>query len=77
MNKYQKKFLFYLEWFFRNYGNTWKITDFPNEIIKNINKISPLFKELENNGIIKLSEDELSLTILELPSSFYGVDFFL
>lgn len=74
MNKYQKKFLFYLEWFYRNYGDTWEISDFPNEISNNIDKISPLFEELENKGVIKLSEDKLSLKILELPSVFYKIE---
>jgi hypothetical protein len=74
MNKYQKKFLFYLEWFYRNYGNTWKISDFPSEITRNINKISPLFEELEDKKIIKLSDDKLSLKILELPSTFYQIE---
>jgi hypothetical protein len=73
MNKYQKKFLFYLEWFYRNYGNTWNISDFPIEITKNIDKISPLFEDLENKGVIKLSKDKLSLTILQLPSMFYKI----
>lgn len=63
-----------MEWFYRNYGNTWKISDFPSEITRNINKISPLFEELEDKKIIKLSDDKLSLKILELPSTFYQIE---
>ena len=68
MNKYQKKFLFYLEWFYRNYGNTWSLNDFPNEISRNSDKIMSLLNDLEDKGIIQSLEDNLTFKILKLPS---------
>ena len=68
MNKYQINFLFYLEWLYRNYGNTWNINDFPSKISKNTDKIMSVFIDLENKGIIQLLGDDLTFKILKLPS---------
>jgi len=69
MNNLQKEFLFYIEWLYRNYGNNWNISDFPEKFKNNMENLQPFINELNEKGIIKLSDDGLSLTILELPSS--------
>ncbi len=66
--KIKKDFLFYLEHFFRNFGNEWTLDEFPNSVTKHKDKIIALLPELEEKGILKLKSDKQSFTILKLPS---------
>lgn len=67
-SKIKKDFLFHLELFYRNFGNQWTINDFPEAIKKHKDFLLGYLKELEQLGIVKVSEDPEKFTIKELPS---------
>ncbi|MGB4774919.1 MAG: hypothetical protein WBP45_07105 [Daejeonella sp.] len=72
MDKHQKRFLFYIEWYYRNYGDEWNIQDFPSEIKSKVDKIRPILVELESKGIIKMIGKD-KFKIFKLPSDFYQI----
>lgn len=66
----EKNFLEELEWFFRNYGNQWSISDFSNKIKNNENKLERLLSDLSLSGVIRFTdESKKSFKILKLPST--------
>jgi len=64
----KNKFLFYLEHFYRNFGNEWSIDEFPKDVTKNKDVLVTFLLELQEKGIIKLLDDKQSFIILKLPS---------
>ena len=63
----KKDFLYYLEVYFRNFGNEWTLNDFPRHFKRYHNTLTEYLSELEKLGIIELKEHG-KFVIKELPS---------
>ena len=67
-NKLKKQFLHHVEHFYRNFGNEWRLDDFPPGISKHKTILVEYLKELEKLGIVQRKDDD-SFIIKEVPSA--------
>jgi hypothetical protein len=66
-SKIDKDFLYYLEFFYRNFGSEWTLDEFPNQVKKHKEYLLTVLPKLADKEIIKLNKDN-SFIILKLPS---------
>ena len=74
----KNKFLFYLEHFYRNFGNEWSIDEFPKDVTKNKDVLVTFLLELQEKGIIKLLQTQINTLskVFNARSSFKRFNFF-